>query len=69
MTDKQGKQERRLTDVFGTNNMGELDTLLVSELYSAVVSNGDAINFHDHIVLLEHFMSRSQGVNLIDKTA
>lgn len=54
-----------LTDMFRSNNVRELNPFLISELYRAVIRNGDAVNLHDNIILLQHAVGGCKGINLI----
>ena len=57
------------TYMLGPHNMRELNPLLIAELHCAIIGNRHFVNVHQHIILLQHIMSRRQWINLVHQAA
>ena len=57
------------TYMLGADYMREFHPLLVSKFYSAIISNGYPLYLQHHIIDLQSFCCRGQGVNLEHQAA
>ncbi len=57
------------TYMLGAHYVRELDALFIAEFHCAIVGDGHTLNLEHHIVDLQGFCCRRQGVNLEHQAA
>ena len=59
----------QLTYVLGAYYVRKLDALFIAEFHCAIVGDGHTLDLKDHIIDLQGFCCRRQGVNLEHQAA